>query len=196
MADQFGHKSDNQIADTPRPPDQPGSSTQPPESAGDDTQGSTQMSPPVSDTSHQDEKTAEDTKRELQEAIEGSNEVLARATCVLQVFPDSMVIDRAKVTIVKRNFYRMADIMSMRIEDVLNATSTVGPIFGTVSVTSRVLNDEQTTHIGKFWRSDAKRLKRTLQGYVIALQRDIDCSKLQTKELAQMLEKLGADNHP
>lgn len=163
---------------------------EPPEEK-EDTADKSQISPPVPDS-----KSVEKTRKELQEAIQGSNEVLARATTVLQLFPDSMTIDRAKVTIVKRAFFRMADIMSMRIEDVLNATSTVGPFFGTVSVTSRVLNDEQTTHIGKFWRSDAKRLKRVLQGYVIALQREIDCTSLETRELAEMLEKLGADNHP
>jgi len=86
--------------------------------------------------------------------------------------------------------------MSVRIEDVLNATCTVGPVFGTVTIVSRVMNANQDTTIGRFWRRDAKRLKRVLQGYVIALQRSIDCSNLETAELAGMLEKLGADNHP
>jgi hypothetical protein len=58
------------------------------------------------------------------------------------------------------------------------------------------MNVDQITHIGKFWRDDAKRLKRVGQGYVIALQRSIDCSALETSELATMLEQLGADNHP
>ncbi len=77
----------------------------------------------------------------------------------------------------------------------MNASCTVGPIFGTVAITSRVLNGDQSYTIGRFWRSEAKRLKRVLQGYVIALQRQIDCSKLETRELAAMLERLGADNH-
>ena len=153
-----------------------------------------QISPPASDSSSRS-MTAEETKQELEQAIEGSNQVLASATTVLALFPDTMIVDRAKVTIIKRNFFRMADIMSMRIEDVLNATCTVGPFLGTVSITSRVLNEDQTSTIGRFWRADAKRLKRVIQGYVIALQRSIDCSALETNELAEMLEKLGADNH-
>lgn len=161
----------------------------------DEKQTSPQISPPASEESQRN-MSAKEAKEELQEAIRGSNEVLASASTLLTLFPDTMIVDRAKVTIIKRSFYRMAEIMSMRIEDVLNATSTVGPFFGTVSVTSRVLNDEQTSTIGKFWRSDAKRLKRVIQGYVIALQREIDCTALQTNELSEMLEKLGADNHP
>ena len=154
-----------------------------------------QVSPPAQDPS-QRTLTAEKSRAELQEAIQGSNQVLASATTVLAVFPDSLVVDRAKVTVIKRQFFRMAEVMSIRVEDVLNATSTVGPFLGTVSITSRVLNDEQTAHIGKFWRADAKRLKRVIQGYVIALERGIDCSQLGTQELSVMLEKLGADNHP
>jgi hypothetical protein len=153
-----------------------------------------QVSPPVSEQGSRT-MTAEESKAELKQAIQGSNEVLFSASTVLAIFPDSMTIDRAKVTITKRTFYRMADVMSMRIEDVLNATCTVGPIFGTVTIVSRVMNEDQTSSIGRFWRADAKRLKRIVQGYVIALQRNIDCSQLGTVELSQMLEQLGADNH-
>jgi hypothetical protein len=154
-----------------------------------------QYSPPVSDESpHQ--ASAEKSRQELWQAIQGSNQILTSAHSTLALFPDTMTIDRAKVTVTKRQFYRMAEVMSVRIEDVLNATCTVGPLLGTVSIVSRVMSDEQITTVGRFWRSDALRLKRVLQGYVIALQRRIDCSTLGTRELAVMLEKLGADDHP
>lgn len=154
-----------------------------------------QISPPVVESTRRS-MSAEESRAELKQAITGSNQVLARANTVLALFPDMMIIDRAKVTITKRSFFRAAEVMSMRIEDVLNITCSVGPLLGTVSVTSRVMNVDQITHIGKFWRDDAKRLKRVGQGYVIALQRSIDCSALETSELATMLEQLGADNHP
>jgi hypothetical protein len=157
-------------------------------------QGGPQISPPVIDANRRT-MTAEESRKELEQAISGSNEVLMQANSVLSLFPDSMIIDRAKITVTKRTFFRMAEVMSMRIEDVLNITCSVGPFLGTVSVTSRVMNQDQITHVGKFWRDDAKRLKRIGQGYVIALQRNIDCSALDTKELANMLEQLGADNH-
>jgi nucleotidyltransferase/DNA polymerase involved in DNA repair len=160
----------------------------------DDRNTTQQMSPPATDNSLRN-MSAEESKHELEEAIRGSNEVLMSSNTVLSLFPDSVVVDRAKVSIVKRNFFRMANVMSMRIEDVLNATCTVGPVLGTVSVTSRVINEDQTSTIGRFWRADAVRLKRIIQGYVIALQRNIDCSALETEELSQMLEKLGADEH-
>jgi hypothetical protein len=153
-----------------------------------------QVSPPVSSVSPRS-TTAEETRQELSQAIEGSQQVLAQASTVLVPFPDTMTIDRAKVTVTKRSFFRMAEIMSIRIEDILNVMCSVGPFMGTVTLVSRVMNIDQTTEIGKFWRRDAKRLKRIAQGYVIALQRNIDCSALETNELAKLLEQLGADNH-
>jgi hypothetical protein len=154
-----------------------------------------QFSPPPTDlTDHT--MSAEESRLELQHAIRGSNQVLASTHTVLALFPDTMIIDRAKVTITKRQFFRMADVMSVRIEDVLNATCTLGPVFGTVTIVSRVMSENQTITIGRFLREEAMRLKRVLQGYVIALQRKIDCSNLETSELADMLEKLGADDHP
>lgn len=154
-----------------------------------------QTSPPATETLVR-KATPEESKKELQEAIAGSNEVLATATSVMPLFPDTLTVDRAKLTITKRTFFRSANIMSMRIEDVLNTDCTLGLLFGHVKITSRVLNDEQSSTVGPFWRNDAARLKRITQGYVIALQRNIDCSALETKELADMLDKLGMDEHP
>jgi hypothetical protein len=154
-----------------------------------------QYSPPASEQSPRS-TTADETRKELREAIQGSNQILVSARTVLALFPDTVTIDRAKVTVTKRQFFRMAEVVSVRIEDVLNATCTLAPFFGTVGIVSRVMNENQTITIGSFWRADAKRIKRILQGYVIALQRDIDCAALGTRELATMLERLGADNHP
>lgn len=157
--------------------------------------GSPQISPPVSEAERRS-MAAEESRQELRQAINGSNQILVSARTALSPFPDTMTIDRAKITITKSAFFRTANIMSIRIEDILNATCTVGPIFGTVTITSRVLNEDRAITVGRFWRDEAKLLKRIAQGYVIALQRNIDCSSLEVGELAHMLEELGADKQP
>ena len=151
-----------------------------------------QQSQPTADTP----KSPEETRQELEEAIEGSNDVLACATTTFTFFPDTLTIDRAKLTVFRRTFMRSAQIMSIRMEDILNVTSSVGPLMGSILVFNRVNNSEKPYYIGKFWRKDAMRMKRIAQGYVIALQRKIDCSSLQTEELVHMLERLGEDDHP
>lgn len=154
-----------------------------------------QISPPASEPSMHT-MSAEESKQELKDAIRGSNEVLATATTTLTAFPDTLTVDRAKLTIAKRTFFRSAEVMSMRIEDILNVTTTVGPVFGNIKIISRVMNHDQDATVGRFWRKDAQRLKRITQGYIIARQRNIDCSSLGTEELASMLDKLGQDDHP
>jgi hypothetical protein len=153
-----------------------------------------QVSPPVEEDRPK-VSTPEESKQELREAIIGSSQVLATATTIVPLFPDTLTVDRAKVTVTKRQFFSTAEVMSMRIEDILNVTASVVPFFGSVKIVSRVMNEEKPYVIGPFWRDDAIRLKRVLQGYVIALQRKIDCSALSAEELAIMLDKLGEDDH-
>jgi hypothetical protein len=150
--------------------------------------------PPAMQAQQQNPLTPQQARQELAEAIHGSHEILATATTAFKLFADTLTVDRAKLTVTKRQFWKTAEVMSIRIEDVLNVTATVGPLLGTVTFTSRVFNTEKPYSINGFWREDALRLKRITQGYVIALQRGIDCSSLPTRELATMLDKLGIDS--
>ena len=145
----------------------------------------------------QESPSAGDTRRELEHAIAGAQEVLCTATTFfpLTLFPDTITLDRAKLTITHRTFVGVADVMSIRIEDILNVTATMGPIFGSVKIVSRVFNVEKPYTVNWFRRNDALRIKRITQGYVIALQRHIDCSSLPCPQLAAMLEQLGSDAH-
>lgn len=134
-----------------------------------------------------------ESKEKLELAIANSNETLACGTTVLTIFPDTLAIDRTKVTVTTRSFFSTSEVVSIRIEDILNVTAQVGPFFGSIKILSRVFNNDMPYTVGRFWRKDTMKLKRILQGYVIAMQKKIDCSSLQTKELANMLDKLGED---
>jgi hypothetical protein len=136
-------------------------------------------------------------EQKLEKAIKASNQVLISTSTVfpLTLFPDTMTIDRAKLTITRRQFFQSSEIMSIRLEDILNVTATTGPFFGSLKITSRVMNNEKPFVVSNFWRDDALRLKRILQGYVIAVQKKIDCSALSSNELREMLDRLGEDDH-
>ncbi len=141
-------------------------------------------------------KEAKDAKSELQEAIYGSKEILATASTVFTLFPDTVTIDRQKLTITHRSFFSVAELMSIRVEDVLNVTAYVGPVFGSLSITNRVYNTDVPYSINHLWRDDTMKLKRIIQGYIIAIQKEIDVTPPETKELAAMLDELGHDEHP
>ncbi len=130
---------------------------------------------------------------DLEKIIHQSHEVLAQASTVFPVtlFPDTVVVDRTKVTIIKRDFFWSSDTMTFRIEDVLNAEVTVGPLFGSLIIASRVMSTTDHFRIDHFWRKDAIYLKRLIQGYVIAQHNKIDVAHLSTEELVKTLSGLG-----
>jgi hypothetical protein len=132
--------------------------------------------------------------RQLTKAIGDSQEVLADATTVFPftMFPDTITVDRTKLTVTHRSFFAVAEVMSIRIEDILNVTANVGPFFGSLQISTRFFDTQQKPYVVDWlWRSDAEKIKRILQGYILATQQQIDCSALSTKELATMLDELG-----
>jgi hypothetical protein len=177
----------------PYPASQPASDVPPEQSAASDP-------PPPADTQAIDQPASKAHKKrkarkELQRAIGHSNEILASAQTVFPftLFPDSITIDRGKLSIAHRSFFRAAEATSIRIEDILNTTANVGPLFGSVKITTRFFGTNKDYQINYLKRSDALKIKHILQGYIIALQEKIDCSALSTAELSRMLQEIGAD---
>ena len=132
---------------------------------------------------------------DLGKIIRQSKEVLAEANTAFPItlFPDTVYVDRTKVTIIKRDFFWSSDTMSFRIEDVLNVSATLGPLFGSLTIASRVMSSVDHFQIKHFWRKDAINLKHIIQGYVIAQHNKIDVAHLSKDELVRTLRELGHD---
>lgn len=134
-------------------------------------------------------------KQELKQAIAGSNEPLATARTVFPFtfFPDTITLDREKLTISKRLFLKASEVTTIRIEDIMNVTASVSPLLGSLKIATRYLNTDKTYNITNLHRKDALRLKWIIQGYIISIQKGIDTSSLGTKELVSHLVQLGQD---
>lgn len=133
---------------------------------------------------------------DLKKMVKESSEVLASARTVfpMTLFPDSIIVDRSKITIVKRDFFWTSRVISIQIEDILNVESGVGPFFGSLNVASRVMSTVDHFRIDYFWRSDAIFLKHLIQGYVIAKHNKIDTNQLTREEVVETLTELGSDS--
>lgn len=145
-------------------------------------------------------KALEDTPRdtvaaeELIDIAATSHEELISVTTVFpfQLFPDTVAIDRQKVSIIHRTFFRTANVVSVKIGDVLNVESQMGPFFGSIKIYSKYFVDN--FHEVKFLaRSDVITLHKLLQGYMIATEKEIDCLQIPKEELVVLLKELG---HP
>lgn len=134
---------------------------------------------------------------DLKKIVSQSHEVLMSANTVFPVtiFPDTVTVDRTKVTITRRDFFWSSDVLSIRIEDVLNVQAAVGPLFGSLTIASRVMSTVDHFQIKHLWRNDAIRLKQIIQGYVIAQHNKIDTSHLNKRDLIETLLELGHDTN-
>jgi len=140
----------------------------------------------------QDSKKIDQLKREVRK----SHEVLASARTVfpMKLFPDRVILDRTKITIVRRDFFWSSNVVSIRIEDILNVACGTGPLFGSISISSRVMNSIDHFEISFLWRNDAIQLKNLIQGYVIAKHNKINTTELSRKELIETISELGHDS--
>lgn len=125
-----------------------------------------------------------------------SHEVLdsCRSVFPFMLFPDSIILDRTKVTLIKREMFSQ-DIITVRIEDVLNVGAHTGILFGSLNIAIRVMNSTDHFQIKFLWAQDALRLKQLIQGYVIAQHNDIDVKHLKRGDLIRTLRELGRDQH-
>lgn len=140
-------------------------------------------------TNHDREKA----KQELQSAVKGTHEVLIEATTVfpLTLFPDTVYVDREKITVTQRLFFKLSEVVSIRLEDVLSITADAGPFLGSLKISTRFFDPKKPYSVNYLWRHDALKIKRIVQGYIVALQKNIDCSTLPVPELRNILDKLG-----
>lgn len=121
-----------------------------------------------------------------------SHDILYKANTVFpfNLFPDTITIDREKLTIANRIFFLTARITSVPIPDLLSVEADVGPFFGSLHLNSRYFYTNPRS-ISFLPRKDTLNLQRLLQGYIIAHEQRIDCSKMEKEQLKILLEDLG-----
>jgi hypothetical protein len=136
----------------------------------------------------------DDSLQALNRAIWDSNEVLVTASTTSKLHKDTLTLNRAKLVGEKRSPLGTIDVLSVRIEDVLNINATLGPISGTIKVMTKFTTPGTPYVMGPFRKRDTLKLKRIIQGYVIALERKIDLNLTPTNELIDRLYELGEDD--
>jgi len=142
-----------------------------------------------------DQQPSDKALQALNRAVWDSNEVLVTADTISKLHKSTLTLNRAKLFAEKRSALGAIDDMSVRIEDVLNISATLGPISGAIKIATKFNTPGTPYSIGPFRRKDTLKLKRIIQGYVIALARKIDLNLVPTSELITQLYELGEDDH-
>src|ERR1035437_3013103 len=131
-------------------------------------------------------------KKRLMAVTLDSHDILFKANTVFPftLFPDTVVVDREKVTFASRYFFATAKVTSIPIRDILSVEADIGPFFGSVHTSSRYFITVPHS-INWLWRHDAIQLQRLVQGYIIANEQEIDCTSIEADKLVSMLNDLG-----
>lgn len=123
--------------------------------------------------------------KEAQDVITSVNSVFPIA-----FFPDTITVDRHKLTIIYRTFFWAEQTVSVPLQDIKNIQADMGPFFGSLTVTSdHFINNTQTVH--HLWRADAKHIQELVQGAMVAKNEAIDITQVSTKQLTTLLSDLG-----
>ena len=114
------------------------------------------------------------------------------------VFPfvliaDTLKIDRQKLTVVHKAFFGASQTASIRLKDLRNVQADIGPLFGSITLTSQHFQNNTQT-VKYLRRKDIIEAQRLLQGFMIAHEAQIDTDNIGHVELKSLLNKLGQEN--
>lgn len=105
-------------------------------------------------------------------------------------FPDSIIIDKTKITIIERLFFFNADIRSYAIEDVLNVEVAIGLFFSTLTCITRYDNKKAFT-LRYLKKKDASFARKLIQGLIIAKREGVHLEEISGKEIISYGEVIG-----
>lgn len=128
----------------------------------------------------------------LIDITEKAHDILFKADTVFPftLFPDTITLDREKLSVASRTFFRVAKIITVPITSLISAEANVGPFFGSVQMTSKYfINNTHTVHF--LWRDDATEIHRLLQGFIIAQEKGLDVAEVDKEDLRALLYDLG-----
>lgn len=129
-------------------------------------------------------------KQKLQTLADQSN-IIYRAKSVfpLQIFPDEIIVERDKVTIVHRTF-AWKNVFPVLISNLNGVIATRSFFFASLSLelTGYENNPDDITHL---WPEDAARVKRYILGLIHATKQGVDVSKIPLEELKENVEEIG-----
>lgn len=152
------------------------------------------MNPDSTDTNDETTKTDQQKHDDLMDMAHQSRDILIKAesTFPFVLFPDTIAVSRTKVAITRRSFFKVAEVISLQVSDILNVEVDTGPFFGSLKIYTRIYGTEPL-RITFLSRKDAIEVKQIVEGHVIANKQQIQTDILDKDDLTKLLRRLGSD---
>ncbi len=103
------------------------------------------------------------------------------------LFPDQVIIDEIKVTIIENRFFATQGVNHILIKDIKSVEINSVPFFAELAVVAQ----NGTYKIDFLSKDKANKAKRIILGLLIMSERAVDTSKMEIPELIARTEELG-----
>lgn len=134
-------------------------------------------------------------KDQFKKVIDRSRKVLLKITTVFPVhfFPTIITIDEAKINIIRKEFFGCESVRSIPIKNIQYISAEVGLLFGTLRIKAFGYADTEF-YINYLWASDALKARRIIEGLIVCIEDNIDCSGYEINALKKLVELIGEEH--
>ncbi len=131
-------------------------------------------------------------REKMEEIVKKTVDILlhVRSVFPFDFFPDDIIIDKNKITIIHRLFFFTGQSHSIPIPEVGDIVVESGPLFASLSVYHKRLPNAPVT-VRYLSKRNAKNVQELIQGLVLAQTQEIDTSHLEAEELVYKAKKSG-----
>jgi len=123
----------------------------------------------------------------------------AKSVWPFTLFPDTLVIDTTKVTIVRKQLFATEYVATVPLKDLSDVNIQTVLFLGTLLIkympqsNTPGMNEPVNIRIPNLSRGDAIKAKNILKGALVAKAEEIDIAKLPPEEVVKVLEKFGGN---
>jgi hypothetical protein len=127
------------------------------------------------------------------DVVKRSDTVLFKAKTIFpfDFFPNDLIIDITKVTVITRNFFFSGQTQSINIKDILDIVVETGPFFATIRVIDMGYLPTNKIHIKYLKKKDAMQARAIIEGLLAANKAGVDITKIPRRELISRLPDLA-----
>ncbi len=130
---------------------------------------------------------------QFQSLVEKSKEHLAKVSTAkipIDLFPDEIIVDISHITIIFRQLFGAKQVRSIPLRGVVNVEVDSIPLRATLRLHD--MKDKQNpVEISGLKKKDAEKVRRVIEGLIVADKKQIDLTKVDDQDLASKIETLG-----
>lgn len=131
----------------------------------------------------------------LPKDVDKKNGCLYNFTSVfpLELFPDRVILDKLKITIIKRGFLLRRRIITLPLTDTVNVRINAGPLTSQLEIADSSVKEipVRVQHVNN---NDALQFQQLVEGIVIGIRQGVNLREMGTDEIIDNAIKWGSFN--